>query len=212
MKKALNTVCFAALIALSLHLPMLADSPLTSTTFSAAYQDLPLVAEAQKTKILSVEMAAFLTDQTIPLDYRLALVNALGWTFEGQHNHELFIDHLGIRYQQKGATPDALPLTAEEQLLLGYMTAMDDYFHPELGLPLVRRGARQLWQSQAAQLILAVTEAQDYIPRPKAWCQVWRMTAQALAEPGVKPDMRPEGRDLVLEYMSIYADECQPAK
>lgn len=212
LKSICKKISLATLVALSLHLPSLADSPLTSTPFSEAYLDQPLIAEAKQTQTLSPEMAAFLTDRSIPIDQRLALVNALGWNFDGQNNHKLFAAHLADLHDKTGASPAALPLTGEELLLLGYMTAMDDYFHPELGLPMVRRGARQLWQSQSAQLVLAVTEAQDYIPRAKVWCQVWLMTQQALNKPDAKADMRPEGRKLLLDYMQIYADECQTPK
>ncbi len=213
MLKALcKKISLAMLVSLSLHLPSLADSPLTSTPFSEAYLDQPLIAEAKATQTLSPAMAAYLTDRSIPIDQRLALVNALGWNFDGQNNHLLFAAHLAELHGQKGASPAALPLTGEDLLLLGYLTAMDDYFHPELGLPMLRRGARQLWQSQSAQLVLAVTEAQAYLPRAKVWCQVWLMTQQALNKPEAKPDMRPAGRQILLDYMQIYADECQAPK
>lgn len=201
--------CFlAALMLMGLSLPALADSPVTSTTFSEAYQDLPLIAEAQSNHELTPAMAAFLSDTRQPLDQRLALVNALGWKFEGQANADRWVKHLQALKQRPGARPEQLTLNAEEQLFLGYLMVLDDYFQPRPGVQWVRRGARQLWQYQSAQMVLAIVEAQDYINRPKLWCQVWLQTEKALTDRQVQADLRPEARRLVVEYLQLYQPYC----
>jgi len=208
----MKQIFLASLAFLGLCLPALADSPATSTTFSEAYQDLPLIVEAQGSHVLTPAMAAFLSDAAQPLDQRLALVNALGWKFEGQNNAVLWLKHLQALKNQPGARPEQLALSAEEQLFLGYLMVLDDYFHPRPGVQWVRRGARQLWQSQSAQLVLAIVEAQDYINRAKLWCQIWLQTERALNNPRLNADLRPQARNVIVEYLQLYQPYCNSEK
>jgi hypothetical protein len=201
----------SALCLLGLALPVRADSPLTSTPFSQSYTDLPAVQQATLSHELSSELITFLSQAETPLDQKLAVVNALGWNLNGQHNHQRWLGYLRQHYQHPSATPEQLPMTAEEQLLLGYLMAMDNYFEPRPGLLWLRRGARQLWQSQAAQWILALTEAQDYINRPDIWCQAWLPIRQTLKNPDLKQDLRPSAQKIIVDYMRAYQDAC-PSK
>ncbi|PIQ23911.1 hypothetical protein COW36_11575 [bacterium (Candidatus Blackallbacteria) CG17_big_fil_post_rev_8_21_14_2_50_48_46] len=208
MKKFL----LASLALLSFGFPAWADSPVTSTTFSEAYGDLAWVQAASQNHVLTPEMGAILTDSQTPLDQKLALVNALGWKFEGQQNHQRLLEILRKNYQQPGAAPEILPLNGEEKLILGYMMVLDDYFHPRPGLVWVRRGARQLWQYQSAQMVLAIAEAQDYINRPKLWCQVWLQTENALENKSLQKDLRPQAVELIVEYLKLYQPSCTGEK
>jgi hypothetical protein len=209
MRKILLPVLLALSLNIMLSQVSLADSPLTSTSFSEAYRDLPLVSAAEKTHALTPAMSAFLLNQATPLDQKLALVNALGWNFDGQTNAKVFLAALNQHYGQTDTRPEALPLTADQQLVLGYLMAMDNYLYPDgTALPWIRRGARQLWQSESAQLVLAVAEGHGYLDRPKVWCQVWMFTQQALKKPGLQVDMRPQGREILIDYMRLYQDSC----
>ena len=76
-----------------------ADSPATSTPFSEAYLDIPLVKMAQEQGVLNQEMCRFLTDLNISIDQKAALVNALGWKFEGEKNAEIFTQYLMKKYR-----------------------------------------------------------------------------------------------------------------
>lgn len=204
----MKQILIPLVLILSLSLPVKADSPLTSTTFSEAYLDLPLVQEAAQSHELSPAMTQFLSDPQIPLDQKLALVNALSWNTEGQQNHLRWLEHLRKRYQLPGAVPERLPMSGEEKLLLGYLMVLDDYFQPRPGLVWIRRGARQLWQSQAAQVVLAIAEAQDYINRPKIWCQVWLQFEQTLKKPDLRVDLRPAAQALIKDYLELYRPQC----
>jgi len=189
-----------------LSLPAAADSPATSTPFASAYLDLPLVAQAAETQVLSAEMLDWLQREAVPLDQKLALVNALGWNFAGQSNHLLY----GQALEQKYARPllDGSHLTGEEQLILGYLSLMDNYFASREPLPLIRRGARRLWQQQSAQWVLAIAEAQDYISRPQAWCQIWLQAEQIRQSRGLQADLRPQGVREIMDYLQLYQAYC----
>ena len=65
-------------------IPVLADSPLTSTDFYRAYLDVPIVKKtAENPNKLTKEMMEYLYNDKNPLDIRMALVNAVGWHFDG---------------------------------------------------------------------------------------------------------------------------------
>lgn len=62
-----------------------ADSPLTSTHFSDAYSDHEMVQMASELmqNDIPTTLLNFLADKHQPVDVRLAVVNKLGWNFDG---------------------------------------------------------------------------------------------------------------------------------
>ena len=64
-----------------------ADSPLTSTTFSTAYEqeDIIVVAKAAKSRITG-PLLNYLVDASNPIEMKMAVINQLGWNFKGQKN------------------------------------------------------------------------------------------------------------------------------
>jgi hypothetical protein len=70
--------------------PSRADSPITSTPFSEAYQDYEIVQKAQKAGILDLEMAQYLSSRSAPIDVKAAVINALSWKIEGKQNATLY--------------------------------------------------------------------------------------------------------------------------
>ena len=67
-----------------------ADSPLTSTPISNAYEDLEIVKKAKASGEMNSEFALFLHNESNPIDKKAALINALGWDFNGKKNAMLF--------------------------------------------------------------------------------------------------------------------------
>lgn len=61
--------------------------------------------------------------------------------------------------------------------------------------------------AQAAQLVLAIAEAQDYIGQAKIWCQVWVLTEQALS-PRLQQDLRPAAVREITDYLELYQPYC----
>ncbi|MBL0106070.1 MAG: hypothetical protein IPP52_01920 [Ignavibacteria bacterium] len=61
-----------------------ADSPLTSTPISNVYEDLEIVKKAKASGEMNSEFALFLHNESNPIDKKAALINALGWDFNGK--------------------------------------------------------------------------------------------------------------------------------
>ena len=74
--------------------PGFADSPLTSTDFYRAYLDVPIVKEAaDHPNKLTKEMMQYLYDDKNPLYIRIALINAVGWNFDGLSTFNDYFDY-----------------------------------------------------------------------------------------------------------------------
>lgn len=174
-------------------MPAVADSPLTSTDFWTAYRDVPEVMRAQKNRQVDASLVAYLRGPA-PIDCKAAVVNALGWNADGQSNARTFRNLLKKNDDQ---------LTPHENLCLGYMLAMDDYFHPQAGLPYVQKARLNLPRSRTVALINALMMAQA---NGQNWRQHWPMTQRALNDKALEPDLRPAAQKIIVDYMKLYVD------
>src|SRR5690606_14277020 len=105
-----------------------ADSPLTSTNFSSAYADLEIIqiAKAQN-GVLNDELMSYLVSTKNPVDVKLAVINELGWDFNGKNNYDLFMAYLksnGYKKEKKIAKKGGADLL----ICIAYIKAMDNYF------------------------------------------------------------------------------------
>jgi hypothetical protein len=194
---------------LALALPALADSPLTSTDFSSAYGDVALVQEAKGKGALDTALASRLAGP-MPLDEKAAVVNALGWTFEGKHDADVFARALAARDHAKLAkVKRGEGLRAEDALVLGYLVAMDDYFHPDKAFGLLAKARAGLPKSRTVATVDALVHAQKDMETD--FCKAWADYAAVKGDATLAQDLRPGAVAVVDEYMSLYADGC-PAR
>ena len=92
LQKIAFLTVFAALILTS---NAFADSPLTSTGFSEAYADEPIVVEAAEAKgVINDRLMAYLASEYNPVDVKMAVINKIGWNISGRNNSKLFMEYL----------------------------------------------------------------------------------------------------------------------
>jgi hypothetical protein len=187
--------------------PARADSPITSTPFSEAYQDYNIVKAAKRSGILTVEMAEYLSSPTNPVDIKAALINGLSWKFEGKKNALLYRYYLGLKY---GSTIEQLTpnfLTPDEVFSLGYLTVMDDYFKPQKALLLLESAQKRKPKSLTIAMVTALTQAQ--IALDSDWCRVWRLIDAPAQNSKFESDLRPQAKAIILDYMKGYQSSCK---
>ncbi len=175
-----------------------ADSPLTSTEFWTAYKDFQLIPLAAETHKLDKTMAAFLSNPKIPIDRKAALINALGWNIDGQHNAAAYRAWLGRK------TP-----TAAEQFCLGYLTAMDDYNTQVKALPMLQKARQALPQSYTVALVTALVECQQYVgtePDTRKRAKIWPTIQAVNQDKSLAMDLRPQAKAAIMSYMQGYAE------
>lgn len=196
---------------------LLADSPLTSTDFYAAYNDVPVVNKASEGKFDKETIAFF--DGAHPIDQKIAVVNALSW---GKTEHiTAYIAHLKTKYNLtqaffdsvfvfRGDKPEMYPgtekLTTDEMLVLGYMQAMSDYFQPLKGYSLAFHSyLKEKTRTHAVVLGLIVSQyAMD-----SDWCMVYQvMHSMREAEEITINNFREEALQIIFDYIGMYESSC----
>lgn len=184
-----------------------ADSPITATDFYEAYKDVKMVQRAHLEGVMGVEIAEFLSSPENPIDHKAAVINALSWRFEGKSNAELYTYYLGLLYHMSITELDTDFLSADEIFCLGYLVAMDDYFHPENAIVLLEEAQRMMKESFTVSMVLALVRAQ--IAFEQDWCEAWKIIERVLQNADIKQDLRQEAKKIIVNYMILYREYCK---
>ncbi len=184
-----------------------ADSPITATKFYEAYMDVKMVERAHLEGVMGLEIAEFLTSPENPIDVNAAGINALSWKFDGKNNAELYAYYLALLYHVSVTELDTEFLSADEVFCMGYLTAMDDYFHPEKALPILEEAHKMMGNSFTVSIILALAKAQRAFDSD--WCEVWKLTEAVLQNKELNQDLRPEAIKMIVGYMILYKEYCK---
>ena len=184
-----------------------ADSPITATDFYEAYMDVKMVKRAHLEGVMGLEIAEFLTSPENPIDVKASVINALSWRFEGKNNAELYAYYLALLYHVSITELDTAFLSADEIFCLGYLTVMDDYFHPEYAIQLLEEAHEKNKESFTVSIILALAKAQRAFDSD--WCEIWKLTEVVLQNRELKQDLRPEATKRIIDYMILYKEYCK---
>ena len=206
-------VCFAVAVAPA----ALADSPLTSTPFASAYQDVRVVRYAGD-RGLDRKVFEALSDRDIPNDVRAAIVNQIGWSNEPQANAKSYLDYIARSRKTDPSRLKLSMLTAEESMALGYLLAMDNRFSPmePIGgrgqvqqtnaISLMNDAARKAPDDFSVALIRGLIQAN--IDLRNNWCLVYQDVNQVLEDFSGDYNMRTEAMDIIMDYMNEYQSYC----
>ncbi|MDN3510417.1 MAG: hypothetical protein QY310_05075 [Candidatus Jettenia sp. CY-1] len=184
-----------------------ADSPITSTSFYEPYLDVKMVQRAHLEGVMGIEIAEFLSSPENSIDVKAAVINALSWKFEGKNNAEFYMYYLALLYHVPFTELDTDFLSADEIFCLGYLMVIDNYFHPEIAIPLLEEAYEMKKDSFTISIILALAKAQMMLD--KDWCEVWKLTERVLRNKNLKQDLRPEATKLIINYMILYKEYCK---
>jgi len=186
---------------------VIADSPLTSTPISQAYQNESIIVKAGKAKgKLTRELIGYLLNESNPIDFKIALINKLGWNFRGKTNSKRFMEYL---------TKNKIYLSEEdffnngkgdELLCMGYLKAMDNYFQVDDALKYAETALLQKPKSYTYQIITALIRAQKASGIDS--CKVYKSTDEIRKNNSLTKDMKDDAISLIFEYMDIYKDSC----
>ena len=136
-----------------------ADSPLTSTEFNRPYSDDRMVILAGKGR-LTPEMIEYLASENNPIDVKMALINRLGWDFNGKTNAVLFREYIMKNSGYKSAKDLFKNGKDYELLCLAYLTAMDNYFVVDEAIEMAEKALLKNPWSYTFNIICALIKAQ----------------------------------------------------
>ena len=182
-----------------------ADSPLTSTHFADAYSDHPMVQMASEDMQgnLPTTLLNFLANKNEPVDVRLAVINKLGWNFDGTSMGTQLCEYLMGRYNVKSEAKLVKKLDAGTLAVYAYTVAMSDYFNVkkarELGHKAVKKNKNK---SLSVAMASALIDAQDYLDSD--WSMIYKVVANVLHDGSLHLDMRQEAIDNIMEYINLY--------
>jgi hypothetical protein len=185
-----------------------ADSPLTSTHFSDAYSDHPMVQMAcqEMQYDIPTTLLNFLADKKSPVDVRLAVVNKIGWNFDGTTMGQQLGEYLMGRNKVKNEKKLIKKLDAGTLAVYAYAKAMSNYFDvtaaSEMGHQAVKKNKDK---SFSVALISALIDAQVYLDTD--WSKIYPALANVLHDGSLKLDMRQEAIDNIMDYINLYKGE-----
>jgi hypothetical protein len=198
----------------------LADSPLTSTNFAVAYQDVNVVRYASKHG-LDEKVFKALSDPDVPQDVRAAIVNQIGWSNNPQQNAQLYLDYVASSHRMQPSNLTLAMLTSQESMALGYLLAMDNRFSvttPMGGSGEVQRADALSFMNAAAAkapkdfsvaLLGSLVQAhKEFAVGPDNWCSVYETVESVVDDfPGEK-NMRPQAVEIIMDYIGNYQKYC----
>lgn len=191
-----------SVLAVSFLVPQLSysDSPLTSTDIYKAYDDIDMVSKAKKEGKMTNKIADFLSSDTNSIDTKAAVINAMGWSIDGSNNADLYCIYVHDRSMKN---IDIKVLKADELFCVGYMQALDDYFHPKKALPYLKAALEENDKSFTVAIILALTKAQS-IMNNGDWCKMWEITYKVLDDKYLVRELRESAIKIIKDYMILY--------
>jgi hypothetical protein len=198
---------YAAVVTAGLAAAAFADSPLTSTHFSEAYEDEPIVTAAREAKgVINARLMDYLASEYNPVDVKMAVINELGWQFDGRNNSKLFLDHLIQNRKYSSEKKFYKKGRPDELLSYAYLKAMDNYFKVDDALRYAERALKKNSESRTFQLITGLIRAQKTMD--ESFCGVYRITDQIRKNEKLMNDLRTKAVDVIYEYMDIYGESC----
>lgn len=199
----------AALVCAIWSNQVLADSPLTSTPFSNAYQDKKIVQYAAKSNgQLDTYLMNYLFDQNNPLVLKLALINQLSWDINGKNNADKFTNYL----KRQGVYTNIHDFTYKNErsdlmICLAYLKALDNYFEVAEARALAQNAQKLNPLSYSLNIVAALIDAQYLFDQD--WCKSYYVTYLVKTDPLLDNDMRRSARHIIFDYMDLYEDDCQ---
>lgn len=175
-----------------------ADSPLTSTDFNRAYTDIEIVAHAAESGIMDADIAAYLQEESNPIDIKAAVINALSWGPDNKDNAQLYSIAVFNKTLEELSVEK---LNGDQQFCIGYLLAMDNYFDITQAHEYLALARANMPESFTVAMIYGLTESM------KLFTGSWNNNIKpVLEDSGLVMDMRPEAVNIITDYMILYAD------
>ncbi|MFN0030559.1 MAG: CARDB domain-containing protein [Flavobacteriales bacterium] len=206
-----------------------ADSPLTSTFFAMAYNDVPVIGGIMQRRMsegiynipLNTEYVSFLDNAAIPLDQKIALINGLGWG--DTTNTETYISHLMNKYALSRTVMDSLLVYRENEpisiwheaevisdhdlVCLTYIHIMGDYFDMTPVASIAEYAFYRMMDSQAAAVVEGLLVSQMMLDIN--WCGVYHGMDNVRELTFTRDLMRPGALITIFDYIDLYAESCE---
>lgn len=186
---------------------LLADSPLTSTDIHRAYEQEAIVQSAALANgVLTDELASYLANDRNPVDLKIALINKLGWDFNGKNNADLFLNYLAKEKRFKNEKAVLKKASASVLISLAYLKALDNYFDVDDAIVIAERAVKKSKGSYTTHMITALIQAQKAMS--DSFCEAYQLVHKVRTDSSLKADLKKEADDIIFDYMKLYNEGC----
>jgi len=198
----------ALIIGLLFSQNVFADSPLTSINISKAYEDSEIVQLASKTDgKLTIELMDYLNESENPIELKIAVINKLGWDFDGKSNSTFFFQYLKEKNNFKDIDGFLNQASGDLLICMAYLKALDNYFDVEDAIIYAEKAKSRDTKSYTINIISALIEAQKALDSD--WCEVYTLTNNVRINQSLYKDMKDTTVNIIFEYMDLYNDDCK---
>ena len=197
----------------------LADSPLTSTPFWMAYEEVKEVKYAKENG-LDKKVLKRLTGKKLTCDIKLAMINCFGW---GSGYTKKFEDYL--IENRKGLTRDvfkylksdgeSMPeeneqtklMTTDDLVCWAYLRAMDNYETPHYSIKGSFLGYWRDTKNMSAGVVWCLIVSQ--IALMNDWCKIYESAQEFIVNADYETNLLlDEAVTIIMEYMNLYEQDC----
>lgn len=213
--KAILLVIFSLLTAVSF-----ADSPLTSTSFSQAYQSNEAIQHVKEKGLDEITLKYLGGKKTDPV-IKIAIINELSW---GKEDYLKTFERY-LLANRKGLTPavfddlrgntESIPketsqtkrLTADDLMCWAYFQALGNYFNPSLARAAAKLATAREKGSMAHATVDALIRSQ--IAFDESWCKVYQIGNLAFEETKyTRNQLSNEAVKIIMDYLVLYKGDC----
>ena len=182
---------------------LFADSPLTSTNISNAYKDSEIIQLASMAEgKLSIELLNYLSKSRNPIELKIALINELGWDYDGKNNSNIFYEFL----KEKNKLKNINEASADILICFAYLKALDNYSDVKDAIRYAKKAKSKNESSYTINIIYALIEAQKAMGSD--WCEVYNLTHKVRINGTLNRDMKEDAISIIFDYMDLYKENC----
>ena len=206
MKSKLFLFILSFLITINNNL--LADSPLTSTDISKAY-NAKIIKKAAlcNGNINNNHILKFLSDKKNNIELKIAVINEIGWDTNGKKNSEIYFNYLKKLNNFSSLNDFLNNADAETLICYAYIKSMDDYFHVDEAISVAQVAKKRSNKSYCIHIICSLIEAQKALDSD--WCNVYSIMDDVRKNESLNKDIKSEAVEIIFNYIDLYKDYCK---
>lgn len=185
---------------------LFAGSAFPDVKFYDSYLHNEYVQQASETGTLDGKLATYLMDESIDIDIKAAVINALSWDKE-QNNLSTLRQFLGRKYHTTENELNIDDLTADEAFCVGYMSFMNNNADSDEVAMILKKAKEKSSNSYTVSIILSMAKANLAIEKGD-WCTAWATCEKVIFDNSLEMDMESAAVELINTGLEAIKSKC----
>ena len=181
-----------------------ADSPITSTSFAKAYQDVPIVSRMLQLngQVVTQELINYLADDQNPIDVKVAAINAV------DISKDVYTPLMNLLKTRLGTDSEISVLariSGSTHAALAYARARHFYDNLREAGVLAHSVLLKEPDSFTANMVYALVISNAMMDSGQ-WDAIYPICNNIKIDPALTQDMRPQAITMLMEYINLYKE------